>query len=253
MNARGSASPRPDLAPAKPRVGGRWLGWTFRGTPRILLAALIVVGLEASACDKLLKKDDATADNDDDDTPKKKKKKKKSDDDDEAPSAEPSASAVATAEPTASATAEPSAVASAEPSASASATAAYSGEATRYPDETQLPDEKRKIRNVVAARKETDHVSEVVVTLQPGNEVDQVAERHEFTLVTWKNKSGDHYGWVDTLQAFQDRSIATTPVPQVSAIPAASAHPPDIAGLARPTAPLKPPPAPPVLRRPGLK
>jgi len=80
-----------------------------------------------------------------------------------------------------------------------------SGEATRYTDETPnyvtRPDV--PVVNAAPARKEANKTSDVVVTLQPGNKVTLVAERHEFTLVTWKNKSGDHYGWVETALAFK--------------------------------------------------
>jgi hypothetical protein len=212
---------------------------------RLSVFALVVLGLEASACDKLAKKDEAAADTSDSDDAKSKKKKKKKDDEENA-DATATASATASAAPTASATATATAEASAAPppSASAAMPPTSTGEAKRYPDETPLPDKKRTVKRTATARKEADHSSDIVVTLQNGNEVSQVAERKEFTLVTWKNKSGDHYGWVDTAQAFQDQPVAVNNVGDAG-------PPPDIAGLARPDAGAKPPPPPPVVVRPG--
>jgi hypothetical protein len=207
---------------------------------RLSSVALLVVAassFELSGCDKLLKKDAATADTSDDDAPKKKKKS----DDDSAPSSTASAAvtASASATATASATAEASASASAAASASASSGPRMSVEAMRYDDETSLPDKKRAVTMTAPARKAADRTSDIVVTLQPGNEVTQVAERHEFTLVTWHNKSGDHYGWVETNVAFRDTGV----------------HPPvtpiEIEGLGRPGQPSQPTPV--IMRRhPGV-
>ena len=166
-----------------------------RGIGRTLSVACIMLAFGATSCDKLggAKKssDETSSDDESDDTPKKKKKKKKSDDEDEP-----------TAKPTATQTAAPAPTPAPSPTDTAPA-GPNTGDVKRYPEET--PDKGNlSISQAVAARKEANRSSELVLTLQPGSEVQRMARYSTFTLVTWKNKSGDHYGWVETSKAFKD-------------------------------------------------
>jgi hypothetical protein len=174
----------------------------LRGASRTLLVAFIAIAFGSTGCDKLglggKKSDESSSSDDDSSSKKKKKKKKKSDDEDtdeESPSASATASAAPTATATASATAAPTASASAAPSASAPEPEA-TGDVKRYPDET--PDHgDLSITKASPAHKEATTSSEVVITLQPGSAVQRVAKYQTWQLVSWKNKSGEHFGWID--------------------------------------------------------
>lgn len=163
---------------------------------RVLLATFLGSGV--ASCDKLgmggkkeetaeKASDSDSADESDEDGDKKKKKKKKKKSDDETPTA--------TAAPTPAPTPPPT---------PAPTTPTTSGEAKRYTGET--PDSGQlAISKTVPARKEADRKSEVVVTLQPGSAVTRVARYGGYVLVTWTNKSGEHFGWVELSQAVSDR------------------------------------------------
>jgi hypothetical protein len=171
---------------------------------------VLVLAVALGGCDQLGgKKDSAdkeTSADEDDSKKKKKKKKKKADDEEEEeeeeasakPTAEPTATATATAEP--AATAEPSATVEAAATASASADPAATGDVKRYKDE--VPDSgKLAISNPVTARKEANTTSETIVVIQPGSEVTRVARLGPYTLVSWKSKTGDKFGWIETSKA----------------------------------------------------
>lgn len=173
----------------------------FRGASLKLVVAFVTLAFGATACDKLggTKKDESSASDDDSSSKKKKKKKKKAedDDDDEAPSATPTASATASASATPTATPSATAEPTAAPTASASAAPdASSGDVKRYSDET--PDHgDLNISKPSPAHKEAQPSSEIVITLQPGSQVQKVARWGTWSLVSWKNKSGEHFGWID--------------------------------------------------------
>lgn len=172
-----------------------------RGT-RALCVVGILLAFSTTSCDKLGGKKDETSsdskdkDDDDDSSSKSKKKKKKKKDDDDSDDEDK-------AKPSATASAAPVAPPTPTPTPSDTAAPQDTGDVKRYPDET--PDKGNlSISSAVAARKEANRTSELVLTLQPGSQVQRVARYTTYTLVSWTNKSGTHYGWVETNKAFKD-------------------------------------------------
>lgn len=119
----------------------------------------------------------------------------KKDDEDKADSAAPAAPAPPPPAPT---TAAPPAAPAPAP---APAPAAPAGDVTRYPDEQPLTGG-ATISNDVAAHKQANVQSEIVQHLAHGSAVTKVARSNGWTLVSWKQSTGDKMGWVETSKAF---------------------------------------------------
>ncbi len=79
--------------------------------------------------------------------------------------------------------------------------AAPATDVTRYPDEQPLTGN-TTTSNDVAARKQTNTQSEIVQNLAHGSTVTRVARSGNWTLVSWKQTTGDKMGWVETTKAF---------------------------------------------------
>ncbi|HTJ80314.1 MAG TPA: hypothetical protein VL400_01290 [Polyangiaceae bacterium] len=189
---------------------------------RTSLALALILSLCLPGCDKLggssssSKKSEAKSSESDESESsdesssksKKKKKKKKADEESEEE---------ASAKPTAAPAPTPSATETAPAPSAAPSAETMSGDAKRYPQQEVADTGKLAISNPVPARKEADNRSETVLVLQPGNEVNRVARMGPYELVSWTNKSGDKFGWIEIAKAVKPGTVLPQPSAHVPA------------------------------------
>jgi len=87
------------------------------------------------------------------------------------------------------------------------------GDVTRYPDESPLTGG-ANVSNDVSAHKQASQASEIVQAIARGSAVTKVARSGLWTLISWKQTTGDKMGWVESAKAFNDRYEQRTVVPQ---------------------------------------
>ena len=87
------------------------------------------------------------------------------------------------------------------------------GDVTRYPDGSPLTGG-ANVSNDVNAHKQASQASELVQVIARGSAVTKVARSGLWTLISWKQTTGDKMGWVESAKAFNDKYEQRTVIPQ---------------------------------------